>query len=87
MKFGVVNKSTIVNKFILHTVQRNITHLAVITRKTNKKTRYFERRGNWKRASVCTLQRNCKSVASFSFCSDFRYESNGIFVLGVGFFF
>ena len=22
-----------------------------------------------------------------SFCSDFRYESNGIFVLGVGFFF
>ena len=21
------------------------------------------------------------------FCSDFRYESNGIFVLGVGFFF
>ena len=23
----------------------------------------------------------------FDFCSDFRYESNGIFVLGVGFFF
>ena len=22
-----------------------------------------------------------------SYCSDFRYESNGIFVLGVGFFF
>ena len=22
-----------------------------------------------------------------SFCSDFRYESNGIYVLGVGFFF
>ena len=22
----------------------------------------------------------------FSFCSDFRYESNGMFVLGVGFF-
>ena len=37
MKFGVVNKSTIVNKFVLHTVQRNITHLAVITRKTNIK--------------------------------------------------
>ena len=33
MKFGVVNKSTIVNKFILHTLQRSITHLAVITRK------------------------------------------------------
>ena len=37
MKFGVVNKSTIVNKFVLHTVQRNITHLALITRKTNIK--------------------------------------------------
>ena len=22
----------------------------------------------------------------FSYCSDFRYESNGIFVLGMGFF-
>ena len=37
MKFGVVNKSTIVNKVVLHTVQRNITHLAVITHKTNIK--------------------------------------------------
>ena len=37
MKFGVVNKSTTVNRFILHTLQRNITHLAVITRKTNIK--------------------------------------------------
>ena len=37
MKFGVVNKSTIVNKFVLHTLQRNITHLAVITRKSNIK--------------------------------------------------
>ena len=37
MKFGVVNKSTIVNRFVLHTLQRNITHLAVITRKTNIK--------------------------------------------------
>ena len=28
-----------------------------------------------------------KIVATgFHFCSDFRYESNGIFVLGVGFF-
>ena len=37
MKFGVLNKSTTVNRFVLHTLQRNITHLAVITRKTNKK--------------------------------------------------
>ena len=37
MKHGVVNKSTIVNKFFLYTLQGNITHLAVITRKSNKK--------------------------------------------------
>ena len=36
-KFGVVNKSTTVNRFVLHTLQRNITHSAVITRKTNIK--------------------------------------------------
>ena len=28
---------------------------------------------------------SCSTVLSY--CSDFRYESNGIFVLGVGFFF
>ena len=37
MKFGVVNKSTSVNRCVLHTLQRNITHLTVITRKTNIK--------------------------------------------------
>ena len=37
MKFGVAMKSTILNRFVLHTLQRNITHLAVITRKTNLK--------------------------------------------------
>ena len=37
MKFGVVNKSTILNRFVLHTLQRNIPHLALITRKTNIK--------------------------------------------------
>ena len=37
MKVGVVNKSTTVNRFVLHTLQRNITHLAVITLKTNIK--------------------------------------------------
>ena len=37
MKFSVVNKSTILNRFVLHILQRNITHLAVITRKTNIK--------------------------------------------------
>ena len=37
MKFGVVNKSTTVNRFVLHTLQRNITHSAVTTRKKNIK--------------------------------------------------
>ena len=37
MKFGVVNKSTTVNRFVLHTLQRSITLLAVITRITNIK--------------------------------------------------
>ena len=35
MKFCVVNKSTILNTFVLHILKRNIMHLAVITRKTN----------------------------------------------------
>ena len=66
MKFGVVNKSLILNRFVLHNLQRNITHLDVITRKTNikldilkgggelEKSRLFkiefEGGGDWKRA-------------------------------------
>ena len=42
MKFGNVNKSSTVNRFVLHTLQRNITHLAVITRKTNIKLGIFQ---------------------------------------------
>ena len=37
MKLIVVNKSTILNRFVLHTPQRKIKHLAVITRRTNIK--------------------------------------------------
>ena len=37
MKLGMVNKSTTVNRFVLRALQRNITHLAVIKRKTNIK--------------------------------------------------
>ena len=51
MKFGVVNKSTILNRFVLHTLQRNITHLAVITRKTNIILGILKG-GNWKRAEI-----------------------------------
>ena len=42
MKFDVVNKSTILNRFVLHSLQRNITNLAVITRKTNIKLGILE---------------------------------------------
>ena len=49
MKFGVVNKSTTVNRFVLHTLRRNITHLAVITRETYIKLGILKG-GNWKRA-------------------------------------
>ena len=54
MKFGVVNKSTILNKLVPHILQRKITHLTVIIRRNNSrnnKTRCFERGGAWKRAS------------------------------------
>ena len=37
MKFGVVNESTNWYRSVLYTLQRNITRLIVITRKTNIK--------------------------------------------------
>ena len=37
MKIGMMNKLTIMNRFVLHTLQRNDMHLVVITRKTNIK--------------------------------------------------
>ena len=52
MKFGMVNKSATVNRFVLHTLHRNITHLAIITRKTNIKLGILKGGGNWKRALV-----------------------------------
>ena len=55
MQFGVVNKSTTVNKFVLHTLQRNITHLSVITRKTIIKLGILKR-GGWKRAGLTTIR-------------------------------
>ena len=59
MKFGVVNKWTILNRFVLHTLQRNITHLAVITRKTNIK-RGILKGGHWKRALFSCIP--CKII-------------------------
>ena len=84
MKFGVVNKSTTLNRFVvLQTLQRNITHLAIITRKTNIKLGILKK-GNWKRALIAIKfdpeytyfiyifqKQNLKS------CSQFRIESEG----------
>ena len=53
MKLSVVNKSTILNRFVLHTLQRKIKHLAVIKRKTNIKLGILKG-GNWKRAKNCS---------------------------------
>ena len=48
MKFGVVNKSITVIRFVLHILHRNITHLAIITLET--KQFGILKGGNWKRA-------------------------------------
>ena len=58
MKFGVVNKSTTVNRFVLHALQRNITNLAVITRKRNIKLGILKGGGggDWKRAKETILE-------------------------------
>ena len=49
MKFGVVNKSTTVKRFVRPTLHRNITHLAVISQKTNIKLDFLKRKVpiNW----------------------------------------
>ena len=59
MKFGVVNKSTTVNRFVLHTLQRNITHLAVITRKTNIKLGILKGGGGGTGKEPCFLTLQC----------------------------
>ena len=49
----MVNKSTTVSRFVVHTLQRNITYLAVITRKTNIKLGILKGGGGgWKRVPV-----------------------------------
>ena len=67
MKFGVLNKSTTVNRFVLHTLQRNITHLAIITPKTNIKLGILKG-GNWKRAHRFIIFR---FYASSAYCTSF----------------
>ena len=75
MKFGVVNKSTILNRFVLHILQRNITHLAVITRKTNIKLGILKG-GNWKRAKILHIftQISFENVKSREFSLQKNYK-------------
>ena len=40
MNFGVVNKSTTVNRFVLDTLKRNNRHLAVVKRKQITRKRF-----------------------------------------------
>ena len=82
MKFGVVNKSTILNRFVLHTLQRNITHLAVITRKRNIKLVILKGGGTGKSLNLFT------SFISFtmpSFCRQCKISISKLkFKNGVG---
>ena len=60
MKIGMVNKLTIMNRFVFHTLQRNITHVAVIPRKTNIKINILKGGGeSGKEPNFLTI-RQCK---------------------------
>ena len=70
MKIGMVNKLTIMNRFVLHTLQRNVTHLAVITRKTNIKIDILKGRGESGKEPIflaCKINIACK-LFSKQFC-------------------
>ena len=57
MKFGVVNKLTIVNEFVPQTLRRNISRSVIITRKTTEKMENLkcgEGGMEWKRAHLKT---------------------------------
>ena len=51
MNFGMKkNQLTTMNRFVLHTSHRKVTHLAVIARKTNIEINFFKGGGSKKRA-------------------------------------
>ena len=58
----VVNKSTILNIFVLHTLQRKITHLAVITRKTNIKLGTLKGGGGLEKSQNFSVDSGCKKL-------------------------
>ena len=54
-----MNKPTFVNRFVLDTLQRNIMHLAGITRKTNIKLRFLKE-GTGKKPEIQIMGRGRK---------------------------
>ena len=58
MKFGTMNKLTIVNSFFLHTLHCSIVRLAIITRKTAGKLDFLKGGGKWKRADILNYSSN-----------------------------
>ena len=56
MKFGMVNKLTTVNIFVLHTSHLNTVHLAIKTRKTNIEIDFLKVGGKWKKPPLIKLQ-------------------------------
>ena len=75
MKFGVVNKSITVNRFVLHTLQRNITHLAAITRKTNIKLGILKG-VKWKRAEKCLVHHNLRPKTNVEETNSYLFWKN-----------
>ena len=53
---------------------------------TYLKVTYLEKLSREKNSRTKNIQSKLSSIKPVFYCSDFRYESNGIFVLGVGFF-
>ena len=79
MKIGMVNKLTIMNRFVFHTLRRNLTHLAVMTRKTNIKIDILKGGGSGKEPDISTSRpRGGDADAFFKrfdfLCTILRYQ-------------
>ena len=90
MKFGMVNKSTTVNRFVLHTSHRNITHLAIIRRKTNIKLGILKGGGELEKSQKFVQENDVKIPRKFVrecfsrdvfFLQDFLYHLKTIDVM------
>ena len=63
MKFGMLNKLTTVNRVVLHTLHRNITNLAIITRKTNIKLGILKGGGKLEKSRTNFYNASCMQNA------------------------